>query len=84
MLPINLLCGIRNLHHLDTNVLRTAIAKAAHRLDLGGKRPSGAELQPMPMGHVPVASPITVLPDPLAVQRAVQRALKQPLNAAGC
>jgi porin len=38
------LCGIRNLHHLDTNDLRTAIPKAAHRLDLGGKHPSGAEL----------------------------------------
>jgi hypothetical protein len=37
-------------HHLDTNDLLTTIAKAAHRLDLGGKRLSGAELQPMPIG----------------------------------
>jgi hypothetical protein len=34
----NRLCGFGNLDPFDPNDLRTAIAKAAHRLRLGGKR----------------------------------------------
>jgi hypothetical protein len=34
----NRLCSFGNLDSFDANDLRTAVAKAAHRLDLGGKR----------------------------------------------